>query len=111
MECPADLRAHALSAHADALTSRLQQGSTRREIGGLVERVAFSQYVPRWEAKAVPPGIYRPTRRRSLPKVLCNVKEKELEATLSEQRRGLCAVCHSDTRMPCSLVRATLLSV
>ena len=33
------------------VTSRLQQGSTRCEIGGLVERDAFSQYVPRWARK------------------------------------------------------------
>ncbi len=42
--------------------------------------------------------------------VMCSIKEKGLEATLSEQR-GLCAVYHSDTRMPCSLVRATFLGV
>ena len=51
------------------VTSRLQQGSTRCEIGGLVERDAFSQYVPRGDVNAVPPGtimMCRPTQRRSL---------------------------------------------
>ena len=55
-------------------------------------------------------GDARADSAAMVAQVLCYIKEKELEATLSEQR-GLCAVCHSDTRMPCSLVRATFLGV
>ena len=63
------------------ITSQLQQGSTRCEIGCLVERDAFSQYVPRGrQCRAA--GDVRADSAAIVAKVLCNIKEKEFKATL-----------------------------